>query len=47
MLLGCYKEDTYQEVKEKCEAVGFDYILNKPFTEKDIQIIKLFMRDKN
>ncbi|HEY2567229.1 MAG TPA: hypothetical protein VGH95_05960 [Candidatus Aquirickettsiella sp.] len=35
------------EVKEKCEAVGFDYILNKPFTKKDIQIIKLFMKSKN
>jgi len=35
-----------EEVKEKCEAVGFDYILNKPFTEKDVQIIKLFMENK-
>ncbi|HEY2567200.1 MAG TPA: ATP-binding protein [Candidatus Aquirickettsiella sp.] len=35
------------EVKEKCEAVGFDYILNKPFTIKDVQIIKLFMENKN
>jgi len=35
------------EVKEKCEAVGFDYILNKPFTIKDVQIIKLFMENQN
>ncbi|KAF5271652.1 hypothetical protein FQR65_LT05273 [Abscondita terminalis] len=35
------------EIKEKCEAVGFDCILNKPFTIKDIQIIKLFMENKN
>ena len=35
------------EVKEKCEAVGFDYILNKPFTIKDVEIIKLFMENKN
>ena len=34
-----------EEVKEKCVAVGFDYILNKPFTEKDVQIIKLFMEN--
>lgn len=34
------------EVKEECEAVGFDYILNKPFTIKDVQIIKLFMENK-
>ncbi len=33
------------EVKEKCEEVGIDYILNKPFTNKDIQIIKLFMEN--
>ncbi len=34
------------EVKEKCEKVGIDYILNKPFTAKDVQIIKLFMENK-
>ena len=34
------------EVKEECEAVGFDYILNKPFTIKDVQTIKLFMENK-
>ncbi|MDQ5899443.1 MAG: hypothetical protein QG624_362, partial [Pseudomonadota bacterium] len=34
------------KVKEECEAVGFDYILNKPFTIKDVQIIKLFMENK-
>ncbi len=35
------------EIKKKCELVGFDYILNKPFTEKDVQIIKLFIENKN
>ncbi len=35
------------EVKEKCEIAGIDYILNKPFTEKDIQIIKLFIENKD
>lgn len=35
------------EVKEKCDEVGIDYILNKPFTIKDVQIIKLFMENKN
>ena len=34
------------EVKEKCEEVGIDYIFNKPFTNKDVQIIKLFMKNK-
>lgn len=34
------------EVKENCEEVGIDYILNKPFTIKDVQIIKLFMENK-
>jgi PAS domain S-box-containing protein len=34
------------EVKENCEEVGIDYILNKPFTIKDVQIIKLFMEKK-
>ncbi|MFZ0219491.1 MAG: ATP-binding protein [Candidatus Aquirickettsiella sp.] len=34
------------EVKEKCEEAGIDYILNKPFTNKDVQIIKLFMENK-
>jgi CheY-like chemotaxis protein len=47
LLLFVLTAHAIDEVKEKCEAVGFDYILNKPFTEKDIQIIKLFMRDKN
>lgn len=36
-----------EEVKKECEEVDFDYILNKPFTIKDIQIIKLFMENKN
>ncbi|WP_339050805.1 response regulator [Rickettsiella endosymbiont of Xylota segnis] len=35
-----------EEVKEECVAVGFDYILNKPFTIKDVQIIKLLMENK-
>ena len=35
------------EIRNKCEQVGFDYILNKPFTEKDLQIIKLFIENKN
>ena len=34
------------KIKEECEQVGFDYILNKPFTEKDVQIINLFMKNK-
>ncbi len=34
------------EVKEECDAVGIDYIFNKPFTNKDVQIIKLFMKNK-
>jgi PAS domain S-box-containing protein len=34
------------EVKEKCEEFGIDYILNKPFTIKDVQIIELFMKNK-
>lgn len=34
------------EIKEKCEKVGIDYILNKPFTSKDIRIIELFMENK-
>jgi two-component system, OmpR family, aerobic respiration control sensor histidine kinase ArcB len=34
------------EVKEKCDEVGIDYILNKPFTDKDVQIIELFMENK-
>ena len=34
------------EVKEKCEEVGIEYIFNKPFTNKDVQIIKLFMENK-
>lgn len=29
-----------EEVKEKCKKVGIDYILNKPFTGKDVQIIE-------
>jgi PAS domain S-box-containing protein len=33
------------EVKENCEEVGIDYILNKPFTIKDVEIIKLFMEN--
>ncbi|TLY48142.1 MAG: response regulator, partial [Gammaproteobacteria bacterium] len=35
------------KIKEECEQVGFDYILNKPFTEKDVQIINLFLKNKN
>ncbi len=35
------------KIKEECEQVGFDYILNKPFTEKDVQIINLFLKKKN
>ncbi|MEN9917535.1 MAG: hypothetical protein RLY40_1477 [Pseudomonadota bacterium] len=34
------------EIKKECEQAGFDYILNKPFTEKNIQIIKLFLKKK-
>lgn len=35
------------KIKEECEQVGFDYILSKPFTEKDVQIMNLFMKNKN
>lgn len=35
------------EIKDKCKTVDFDYILNKPFTNKDVQIIKLFIENKN
>ena len=35
------------EIKKECEHAGFDYILNKPFTKKDTQIIKLFLKSKN
>ncbi|WP_339050249.1 ATP-binding protein [Rickettsiella endosymbiont of Xylota segnis] len=35
------------EVKKKCEIANIDYILNKPFTIKDVQIIKLFMENKD
>ena len=34
------------EVKKKCEIANIDYILNKPFTLKDIQIIKLILQAK-
>lgn len=34
------------EVKKKCEIASIDYILNKPFTLKDIQIIKLILQAK-
>ncbi len=34
------------EVKEKYEIAGIDYILNKPFTTKDVQIIKLLLETK-
>lgn len=33
-----------EKVKSECEQAGFDYILNKPFTNKDVQIIKLFIK---
>lgn len=29
-----------KNIVDKCKSVGFDYVLNKPFTEKDIQIIQ-------
>jgi two-component system, OmpR family, aerobic respiration control sensor histidine kinase ArcB len=32
-------------IKDKCKDVGFDYVLKKPFTEQDIQIIKQFMEN--
>lgn len=32
-----------KNIMEKCKAVGFDYVLNKPFTEKDIHIIQKFL----
>lgn len=31
-------------IKDKCKAVGIDYVLKKPFTEKDIQIIEKFLK---
>ena len=34
------------EVKDPCEKSGIDYILNKPFTEKDVHIIQLVMEGK-
>ena len=30
-------------IEDKCKEVGFDYVLKKPFTEKDIQIIKKYL----
>ncbi|MGB8806463.1 MAG: ATP-binding protein [Candidatus Rickettsiella isopodorum] len=35
-----------EEIRKKCEEVEIDYILNKPFAEKDIQIIKLLLEAK-
>jgi CheY-like chemotaxis protein len=32
-------------IKDKYKDVGFDYVLKKPFTEQDIQIIKQFMEN--
>lgn len=29
-----------KKIKDKCKEVGFDYVLKKPFTEKDIQTIE-------
>ncbi len=31
-------------IKDKCKEVGIDYVLKKPFTEKDIQTIEKFLK---
>lgn len=32
-----------KNITDKCKKVGFDYVLNKPFAEKDIYIIQTFL----
>lgn len=36
-----------KDIIDKCKEVGFDYVLKKPFTEKDIQMIKKILEEKN
>lgn len=35
---------TEKKIKDHCEQVGFDYVLQKPFTEKDIDVIEKFLK---
>ncbi len=37
---------TVDKVKVQCKTMGIDYILNKPFTSKDVQTIEQFIEKK-
>jgi CheY-like chemotaxis protein len=32
------------KVKSHCQQIGFDFVLHKPFTEKDMNIIQKFLK---